>query len=277
MLAFGLLGLALLSGLSSVLAQDRPQPASAGLPDLTIEYLQMTLEAGGQCVLGYPYPPLGTAAYVANLGDADAGPFVLQVNDATLLVADGLAAGEHRRIWLATLRWPDASSAVIDATFVVAESNEDNNAYQGIVPIPTLPPSCTPTRTPTVTVTPTPIPMVTGDLGFRTLNGMVRGAAGGTPVPLAGATVTFYHDAALRPDSAGSTVTAPDGRYSFPPLFLHDTDRVEVRAEAAGYASQTQTRAGLATWFNPVFDFVLQAWTPTPTRFVTVRLPLVRK
>jgi len=60
---------------------------------------------------------------------ADAGPFVLDVNGTTTLVAGGLAAGAEARVWVAGYRWPDQNAAMIDSTFMVDESDEDNNAF----------------------------------------------------------------------------------------------------------------------------------------------------
>jgi uncharacterized protein YkwD len=129
------------------------------------------------------------------------------------------------------------------------------------------------------TPTPTASPVPTGDLGWQTVYGTVQGVSTSTPVPIAGAVVSYTHFARFGSGSSGSTNTGVDGRYSFAPIYLHDTDEVAVRAEATGYAAQEQQRSGLQVWYNPVFDFALTPWTPTPTP--TTRavfyLPLIMK
>ena len=129
------------------------------------------------------------------------------------------------------------------------------------------------------TPTPTASPVPTGDLGWQTVYGTVRSATTSTPLPLPGAVVSYSHFARLGGGSSGSTTTGADGRYSFNPIYLHDTDEVTVRAAATGYAAQEQQRSGLQTWYNPVFDFVLTPWTPTPTPTTGFRLylPLIIK
>jgi len=139
--------------------------------------------------------------------------------------------------------------------------------------------SATPTPTATNTPVPTVSPRATGDLGWQTVYGTVRGASTSTPVPLAAAVVSYTHTSLVNPGGSGSTTTGADGRYSFNPIYLHDTDSVTVRAAVTGYATQAQQRSGLQTWYNPVFDFLLTPWTPTPTPTASfhIYLPLIMK
>lgn len=106
--------------------------------------------------------------------------------------------------------------------------------------------------------TPAPTHPPAGDLGGRTIQGSVQVAQGDMMIPIAGAHVTCSHASYYaHPHCSGTTTTAADGSYSFGSVFLHDTDWVSVRVEASGYQTQTLTRSGLETYYNPVFSFVL--------------------
>ncbi len=113
-------------------------------PDLTISHLSITLETGNAC---YTSTLMGMRIWFQNIGGQDAGPFVIDVNGAQQTVALGLGAGQSDTLWFPGYR--RTSTAFIDTTFQVDESNEDNNQFSGPVPIPTLPPMCTWTPTPT--------------------------------------------------------------------------------------------------------------------------------
>jgi uncharacterized protein YkwD len=158
-------------------------------------------------------------------------------------------------------------------TLDFATSQGQSSSTSRLMPEPISAEAATPTPTPTAS------PVPTGDLGWQTVYGTVRGASTSTPVPLPGAVVSYSHFARFGSGSSGSTTTGSDGQYAFAPIYLHDTDEVTVRAGATGYAAQEQERSGLQAWYNPVFDFVLTPWTPTPTP--TARavfyLPLILK
>jgi subtilase family serine protease len=83
-----------------------------------------------------------------NIGSADAGPFVVEVNSAQQTVASGLHAGQTDTLWFPECVYPGENTAFVDAAFQVTESNENNNQLSQLLPIPTLPPTCTPTSTP---------------------------------------------------------------------------------------------------------------------------------
>ncbi len=129
------------------------RPAGA-LPDLTVQWMYIALETGGSC--SYTSADMGTWASIANTGDADAGPFVVSVNGVERLVSAGLKAGASAGYWVHTYVYSGESVAIVDATHLVEESNEQNNELRGQPAIATPPPTCTPTRTPTPSVTPTP-------------------------------------------------------------------------------------------------------------------------
>jgi alpha-tubulin suppressor-like RCC1 family protein len=127
------------------------------LPDLVVTAVRIELETGGSCA--FTSTTLGTRVEFRNAGTGDAGPFVVEFNGQQMTYSDGLAAGEDGDIWFPTNNYPGLTDVMLDATFLVTESNEDNNTFSQSVPIPTLPPTCTPTMTETPrppTATPTP-------------------------------------------------------------------------------------------------------------------------
>jgi hypothetical protein len=111
------------------------------LPDLVIVAVRLEQESGEDCYS----PPfhLGVRVYVHNIGNATAGAFVLAVNEIQQVVGEGLAAGQQ------TSRWFDAigisTVAMVDATFLIVEQDENNNQFVAQLPTPTLPVPCTPT------------------------------------------------------------------------------------------------------------------------------------
>jgi len=115
------------------------------LPDLTINSMGITLETGGDC--NYTSTQLGVRVWFQNIGSADAGPFVVEVNGAQQTVTSGLHTGQTDTLWFPEYVYFRENTALVDATFQVTESNENNNQLSQVLPIPTLPPTCTPTPT----------------------------------------------------------------------------------------------------------------------------------
>ena len=116
------------------------------LPDLTVNSMGITLETGGAC--NYTSTQLGVRVWFQNIGSADAGPFVVEVNGAQQTVTSGLHTGQTDTLWFLEYVYPGENTAFVDATFQVTESNKNNNQLSQFLPIPTLPPTCTPTPTP---------------------------------------------------------------------------------------------------------------------------------
>jgi hypothetical protein len=147
-----------------------PQP----LPDLTVKQVKIELETGGAC--DYATTQLGVRVVVENAGDADAGPFVVDVNGARQAVAAGLAAGQTTALWFSGYNRGGENTIVVDAKDQVKE-RKDNNRLSQMIPVPTLPPTCTPppptppadtaTPPPPDTVTPTPPPLVPAAVTVR--------------------------------------------------------------------------------------------------------------
>jgi hypothetical protein len=135
---------------------------AAPLPDLTVKYVQITLETGADC--NYTSTKLGTRVVVENIGAADAGPFAVEVNGVQQTVEAGLAAGQTASLWFEGYAFGGETRVSIDPASQVTESNKANNSVSQMVPIPTLPPTCTPppaaapTDTPIPPPTDTPIP-----------------------------------------------------------------------------------------------------------------------
>jgi len=126
------------------------------LPDLVVSSARIELETGGAC--DYRSTALGTRLTVRNLGAGDAGRFYVEANGAQELVAAGLAAGGELSLWLPGYGQADVTEATVDGTGLVPESDEANNTFSEMVPIPTLPAPCTATALSPGIFTATPAP-----------------------------------------------------------------------------------------------------------------------
>ena len=124
------------------------------LPDLVVRGMQITLETGGAC--DFTSTTLGVRVFMENVGEGDAGPFVVEVNGDQQTVAAGLAAGMTDSLWFSGFVYMGENSATVDVTDAVIEEDETNNTLTQFVAVPTLPLPCT--ATPTQTITPTPAP-----------------------------------------------------------------------------------------------------------------------
>ena len=156
-----------------VTPSQTPQPG--GLPDLTVlsitEYFipnapTPTADARGCWWTPWIGTSTATQVTIQNIGAADAGSFVLSMNDGSQTTINGLAAGQTLTVNLGSTRLR-TRIATVDSTSIVVESNENNNVYtltltaatstSTVTPRPTEcgTPKVTPTRTPTITLTPT--------------------------------------------------------------------------------------------------------------------------
>src|SRR3990170_7745932 len=96
----------------------------------------------------------------------------------------------------------------------------------------------------------------TANFGGTTISGVVRDASG---APLAGEMVycEFCSD---------TRYTGADGRFSYGPVFLRDSDTVIVMVFPSSYDMQSIERSDLETRNNPNFDFVFsKAVAPEPS------------
>jgi hypothetical protein len=112
------------------------------LPDLVVRYVKIELETGGGC--DFTSTQLGTTVIVENVGGRDAGPFVVEVNGSQQSVEAGLAAGQTVSLWFEGYASGGETQVIVDAASQVVESDEGNNTFAQMVPIPTLPATCTP-------------------------------------------------------------------------------------------------------------------------------------
>ena len=112
------------------------------LPDLAIETVKIELEVIG-CFS--PGSVMGVRVFFDNIGAAASSSFVVNVNGATQTVS-GLPANAGGAVFFASAGNP--VTVTLDSTGLVTESNEANNTFSGMVPVPTAPLPCTPTFTP---------------------------------------------------------------------------------------------------------------------------------
>ena len=143
-------------GQATPTATRSPQD-SGPLPDLTVASAKIELETGGAC--SYSSTQLGVRVEIQNIGAADAGPFIVETNGAQQSVA-GLPAGQTASLWFPGYNATAENVVSVDVHNQVVESNEDNNHFAQQLPVPTLPPTCTPPP-PDATATPTPTPTLT--------------------------------------------------------------------------------------------------------------------
>lgn len=129
---------------TSIPSTDTPAPPTdtltgsvTPLPDLYVQMVSIELENGSNCNSG-----LGTSVWVHNQGNADAGPFDVLVNTTTVPVA-GVNAGQTVYLWTPDYNYIGPETYVlVDSNNVIAESDESNNTFFELVPIPTLPQHC---------------------------------------------------------------------------------------------------------------------------------------
>jgi subtilase family serine protease len=112
------------------------------LPDLVIRGALIELESGGRC--DYASTQLGVRVVIENAGAADAGPFDVEVNGVGQTVAGGLAAGESISLWFPGYESMGENEIIVDVLGDVKEGGEGNNTFIQRLPVPTLPPTCTP-------------------------------------------------------------------------------------------------------------------------------------
>lgn len=129
-----------------IVAKPVPQ-----LPDLTVPFVKITLQNNPPCYSGQP---LGTEALIENIGLAGAGAFVVNIN-GTPAAVNGLPVAASQKVWVAGYKSGQSTFVFADSTNVIAELNENNNVFNGFLPVPTAPAPC-PTVTPLPTQPPSP-------------------------------------------------------------------------------------------------------------------------
>ena len=123
-------------------------PTPESLPDLVVS-LEASLRSPSResfCTqLGDNYnPTVEVTVEVENVGDADAGTFVVELNGYIRETVKGLQAKESIRVVLSGGQ--STNRVVVDANSEIKESNESNNTAEVWIAVPTLepPPTCTP-------------------------------------------------------------------------------------------------------------------------------------
>jgi hypothetical protein len=111
------------------------------LPDLTVQHMKIdTRSTGVSCLT--TLEPLGVRVLIANVGDAAAGSFQVEVNGARQNVS-GLSSGQSLWLWFEGYRNMQTNMAVVDIGDQVQESDERNNQSSQMLPVPTPMPTCT--------------------------------------------------------------------------------------------------------------------------------------
>jgi hypothetical protein len=142
------------------------------LPDLAVRYVKIGLETGDAC--DYGVPKLGVWVAVENMGPADSPPFVVQVNDVQQTVSLGLPSGQRTSLWFEGYTKSGENVVLLDADAQIEESDETNNSVFPMIPVPTLPPTCTPPpAAPTEPLLPTPIPAAPPAQAVRVRGGSI--------------------------------------------------------------------------------------------------------
>jgi hypothetical protein len=122
-----------------------PLQGGSGAPDLVA--IVRTSLAPPQCYDAHSRA--GALVSVTNVGPADAGPFMVEVDGVWQAVPGGLPAGQSIILWFdgSVYKLPWASMTVtVDAANQVVESDESNNVTTAFVATLTPPLSC-PTAT----------------------------------------------------------------------------------------------------------------------------------
>jgi hypothetical protein len=117
-------------------------------PDLIIYFVYLEME-GRQRNCVNAYSPYGIRVQIKNIGSANTGPFVVDLNGVDQAVNDGLQIGQLIELHFAGTVPSGQYEATADVTNQVAESQEDNNTFSFHAPTPTPPPLCVVTATAT--------------------------------------------------------------------------------------------------------------------------------
>jgi len=147
------------SFVSTITATPTVSPTGShttGGPDLIVLSAITQLQFPHSCLNG-DEGTVGTRVVIKNIGDADAVGFIdIEMEGrGTQQVTSAMSAGAERTVFFSGTSWPNNSVITVDSTSNIAEANESNNVFDGIVPICTPPPACTAQTSVTVSYTPT--------------------------------------------------------------------------------------------------------------------------
>ncbi|MBN1310368.1 MAG: cellulose binding domain-containing protein [Anaerolineae bacterium] len=121
-----------------------PTTTTGDLPDLTVSAIQYDGGTPSGCEIP---PDMGTRVYISNIGNANAEPFVVTLNNLLSANVSGLAAGAETSVLFAGYNVMQ-NTAIVDPDDLINEISEDNNQLSATLPVPTPPPTCTPTASP---------------------------------------------------------------------------------------------------------------------------------
>ncbi len=198
------------------------------------------------------------AVTIINGGTAAAGTFVVSFASQTQTVS-GLGAGQTITLSFAV---GVPTTATVNSTNVITESNESNNSFTASLPAPTQAPTCTPTGGPSLTPTRTPTP----GCDTLTITGEVYDAAIGTSQGISGATVT----AGLSVPRTFSTTTGAGGMYTLVVPTGYGCSVTLLSVQASGYQSVSRTISSSQLVAQPQQNFGLVSLvSATPTRTPT--------
>jgi WD40 repeat protein len=133
----------------SPLPSEIPPPSSPTkppLPDLIIREIRSRYDLSDPCLPAFAELQIGV--HIKNQGNADAGSFVVELNNAWQIVQDGLGAGQELTVWFAP--GSPLIRAQVDATHQISESNEGNNSLIDTMKVSTPTPKCESTPTPVI-------------------------------------------------------------------------------------------------------------------------------
>lgn len=111
-------------------------PFPGPLPDLMVPYASITFK-DPTCYDGHSR--LGLRVEINNIDQGDADSFVVSIDQSSVTV-DGLAGGSSTSVWVQD--WSGQPLIFVDATDRILESNEGNNVFNKILPVPTRPIPC---------------------------------------------------------------------------------------------------------------------------------------
>ncbi|MEM8862618.1 MAG: PQQ-dependent sugar dehydrogenase, partial [Chloroflexota bacterium] len=121
------------------------------LPDLMIDFGSVSITAQELFSCLDDSFKLGTKVWVSNLGSLPVGPFEIALNGQVYTFENQIIPGDTGDIWL---NQSFVDTIVLDPNNLIEESDETNNVFSDVVPIPTPPPACTPTAEPTPVAAP---------------------------------------------------------------------------------------------------------------------------
>jgi len=125
-----------------------PTNTAASLPDLAIDEVALVNVEPPDGICSSPEDLIRLQVNITNLGNTDAGTFVVQADDSRQIIPEGLAAGDTMSVQFQS---QNSSPFIrVDVASQVIESNEHNNLFSGLLTPPAPPPECLTTPTPVV-------------------------------------------------------------------------------------------------------------------------------